>query len=334
LRSKPHPLPHQSNRLFLTDGGIETSLIHDDGLELPCFAAFHLLSNVIGRAALVRYYERYIAVAASAETGFILESPTWRANPDWAERLGYSRTALAEINLAAIRLMQGLQQRHQTPRVPMLVSGCVGPRGDGYVAGDVMNPDAAESYHDGQIEVFADAGCDLVTATTMTNPPEAIGIVRAAARRGVRSVISFTVETDGCLPNGSSLEEAIAGVDEATGRGPAYYMLNCAHPRHFASALAEGGAWTARLAGLRANASCKSHAELNDAVELDRGNPTALAEEYRLLRSLLPGLRLFGGCCGTDHRHVAAMASVLAESERVASGGGSRSTHSPGADRC
>jgi homocysteine S-methyltransferase len=335
LRSTSHALPHRSDRLFITDGGIETSLIYDDGLELPCFAAFHLLTNAVGRAALVRYYERYIAIAKDAELGFVLESPTWRANPAWAERLGYSRAALAEANLAAIRLMRGLQQRHDSPRSPMLVSGCVGPRGDGYVAGDVMSPEDAQRYHDDQIAALADAECDVVTAMTMTNRSEAIGIVRAAAHHGVPCVVSFTVETDGRLPDGSSLEEAISIVDEATGEAPEYYMLNCAHPLHFASVLSGAGAWSARLAGLRANASCKSHAELNDATELDRGNPTALAEDYRLLRGLLPGLRVFGGCCGTDDRHVAAMASVLVDTRRLASSRRrSGSTDSPGADQC
>lgn len=305
------PLPHQGNELHLTDGGIETQLIVDDGQDLPCFAAFVLLRDGTGRQALTRYYERYIALARSFGLGFVLESPTWRSSPDWAARLGYSETDLATANTAAIELMQGLRLRHEMPGAPMLISGAVGPRGDGYVADAIMGADQAEAYHDAQVAAMVAAGCDLVTAMTMTNVPEAIGVVRAAHARGVPSVVSFTVETDGRTPDGATLDRAIGEVDEATGGGPAYYMINCAHTSHFAGTLWEGGAWTRRISGLRANASAKSHAELNEAAELDRGNPDALAADYRALRGVLPQLRVVGGCCGTDHRHVATLAAAL-----------------------
>ena len=299
------------NRLSLTDGGIETWLIFDDGFALPHFAAFPLLDNAIGRAALMRYYERYIDVALGAGFGFVLESPTWRANPDWARRLGYSTRALAAANLSAIQLLHGLRKRYQTPAMPTVVSGCIGPRADGYVANHLMRPDDAQAYHAEQVAVFADAGCDRVTAITMTNVPEAIGIARAATARGVSCVVSYTVVTDGRLPTGRTLEDAIVDVDAATDAAPAFYMINCAHPSHFAAALDDGAAWTSRLGGVRANASTKSHAELNDATELDRGDPVALAAAHRALARHVPGLSVFGGCCGTDHRHVAAIADAL-----------------------
>jgi S-methylmethionine-dependent homocysteine/selenocysteine methylase len=294
--------------MFLTDGGIETSLIFDEGLDLPHFAAFDLLRHDAGRAALTRYYRRYLAVAAAGGFGFVLESPTWRANPDWAERLGYSRLGLATVNVDAIRLMESLRRDHETPDTPILISGCVGPRGDGYVASALMSMDEAHAYHEEQVRVMVRAGCDLVTAITMTNVPEAVGVVRAATTHAVPSVISFTVETDGRLPSGASLEDAIAAVDAATGAAPAYYMINCAHPTHFAHVLEDRSAWTARIGGLRANASCKSHAELNESTELDRGDPLGLGEEYGALVDRFPHLRVFGGCCGTDHHHIGAIA--------------------------
>jgi S-methylmethionine-dependent homocysteine/selenocysteine methylase len=304
-------LPHQTNRMCLTDGGIETSLIFDDGIELPCFAAFDLLRRPDGHAALERYYTRYLAIAAAGRFGFVLESPTWRANPEWAARLGYSDAALAAANADAIEMMHGLRAVHERPKTPIVVSGCVGPRGDGYVAGEQMTIEEAQAYHTPQVRAMVGAGCDLVTAVTMTNVPEAIGIVRAAHRQGVPSVIAFTVETDARLPSGVTIETAIAQVDAATGSGPAYYMINCAHPSHFARALDERAAWTRRIGGLRANASCHSHAELNDAAELDRGSPGQLAADYRVILERLPHLRVFGGCCGTDQQHVGAIAAML-----------------------
>lgn len=299
-------------RRYLTDGGLETTLIFDDGLELPHFAAIHLMRDATGRAALTRYYERYIEVARKYPGfGFVLESPTWRSSADWGDRLGLGRAELRAANAAAIHLMSELKARHAREAMPMLVSGCVGPRGDGYVAGELMRATTAEAYHDEQIAIMLDAGAELVSAITMTNTPEAIGIARAATRRGAPVVISFTVETDGHLPSGQTLREAIGEVDAASDEAPAYYMINCAHPAHFADALEMGAPWAARIGGIRANASKCSHAQLNEAAELDRGDPVQLGEAYRALVARLPQLRVFGGCCGTAHEHVEAIAKAL-----------------------
>lgn len=305
-------LPHTGDRLFLTDAGIETSLIFDDGLELPHFAAFYLLRHGSGRAALARYYERYLAIARASGFGFVLESPTWRANPDWADRLGYSKAELAATNRDAIALMHSLRRSHESADTPVVVSGCVGPRGDGYVPSALMRAEAAEAYHDEQIAAMADAGCDVVTAITMTNVPEAIGIARSAARRGLPSVVSFTVETDGRLPSGTTLAQAVLELDGVTSGAPACYMVNCAHPSHFVFALRREESWGRRIGGIRANASRKRHTELNEAAELDRGDAQALAADYRALAERLPSLRVLGGCCGTDHRHIAAIAAAFA----------------------
>lgn len=298
-------LPQLDGGLFLTDGGIETTLIFHDGLELPYFAAFHLLKDAEGRAALRKYYARYAKIAREGGFGFILESPTWRASPDWGKKLGYSEAALARANRASIALMQELREEFETERTPIVVSGCVGPRGDGYDPGQLMSPQEAESYHAGQIGTFSDAGVDMVTAITMTNANEAIGVTLAARKAGVPVAISLTVETDGRLPTGESLQQVIERVDESTAVGPAYYMINCAHPTHFEGILSRAaGAWAERVRGIRANASKRSHQELNEAPDLDDGNPVELGGQYRDLRKRQPQINVLGGCCGTDHRHV------------------------------
>src|SRR3990167_6775411 len=300
-------LPHLGGGLFLTDGGIETTLIFQDGLDLPYFAAFHLLREATGRAALIRYYERYIEIAKSDGVGFILESPTWRASTDWGDKLGYSAADIATVNRDSIRLMHGLREAYETVRTPMIVSGCVGPRGDGYDPGQAMSAADAEAYHAHQISAFAEAGADMVSAITMTNANEAIGVARAAAKADMPVSLSFTVETDGRLPTGQTLPEAIGEVDSATSKGPAYYMINCAHPTHFDAVLSADDAWTRRIGGIRANASKRSHQELNDSPDLDAGNPLELGGQYRDLVRRHPGINVLGGCCGTDHRHVAAI---------------------------
>ena len=303
-------LPQLTDQIFLTDGGIETSLIFHDGLDLPDFAAFLLLADEPGRAALRRYFTPYLQLAREAGRGVVLETPTWRASSDWGTRLGYDRAALADANRAAVDLLVGLREQHQTPATPVVVSGCVGPRGDGYRPDSLMTPDQAQAYHSAQVEVLAGTDADLVTAITMTHPGEAIGFARAAAEVGVPSVVSFTVETDGRLPSGETLAEAVSAVDEATGSSPAYFMVNCAHPTHFGDALGDGTGH--RIRGLRANASSMSHAELDAAETLDIGDPADLASRYAALRRALPDLTVLGGCCGTDVRHVRAISEACA----------------------
>jgi S-methylmethionine-dependent homocysteine/selenocysteine methylase len=303
-------LPQLGDKIFLTDGGIETTLIFHDGLDLPYFAAFDLLRRDQGVAALEHYFRRHAGIARDQGVGFILESATWRASADWGTRLGYSSAELAAANRAAIALLERIRAKLENPSTPMVISGCVGPRGDGYDPSEIMDAATAERYHGEQIRTFAATAADMVTAITMTNVPEAIGVTRAAAAAGLPVVISFTVETDGRLPTGESLENTIRKVDAATGEGPAYYMLNCAHPNHFDDVLADGEPWLGRLRGLRANASTKSHAELDEAEELDAGNPTELARQYQELRRRLPQLTVLGGCCGTDHRHMAAISTA------------------------
>ena len=299
-------LPQLDGGLFLTDGGIETTLIFQDGFDLPFFAAFSLLRTGRGRDALRRYYRRHASIAVERGVGFVLESATWRASADWGARLGYSPSELDAANRAAIELLHGLRRELATEQTPMVVSGCVGPRGDGYRADAVMTPAAAQAYHANQIRVFAASGADLATAITMTNSGEAIGIVRAARAEGLPVVISFTVETDGRLPSGETLPEAIAAVDGETGAAAEYFMINCAHPSHFAGTLDSGSRsdWVRRIRGVRANASACSHAELDEATTLDSGDPIDLGLRYRSLRSQFHHLSVLGGCCGTDHRHI------------------------------
>lgn len=300
-------LPQLSSDLFLTDGGLETTLIFREGLDLPDFAAFNLLNYDAGYRALQHYFHTYVSIAKAYEVGFILESATWRANPDWGAKLGYSSAALAEMNHKAIALLHDIRQSSETKQSRMVISGCVGPRGDGYIPSDLMTADEAEHYHQAQIETFRDADADLVTAITMNYVEEAIGITRAAQSVGMPVVISFAVETDGKLPTGQSLKAATAQVDQATHQAPAYYMINCAHPNHFASALATSEPWLERIRGIRANASTKSHAELNEMETLDDGNPAELGSQYHELLDKLPHVNVLGGCCGTDHRHVEAI---------------------------
>lgn len=289
---------------FLTDGGIETTLIYHYGLDLPHFAAFTLLKEEEGRQHLRRYFESYLKLAAKYKKGFILESPTWRASYDWAYKLGFSAIELEAFNIRAIEELKILRRLYQGQIDPILISGCIGPRGDGYSPANKMNIAEAADYHKGQVQAFKKAKVDMVTAITMNYLGESIGVVRAAQDFDLPVVISFTVETDGKLPDGTTLQDAIEETDGYTNAYPVYYMVNCAHPTHFEQQLDSRGEWTRRIRGIRANASTKSHEELDNSTHLDAGDKADLALQYKALNELLPKLSVIGGCCGTDHSHI------------------------------
>jgi homocysteine S-methyltransferase len=299
------------DQLFVTDGGLETELVFHDGIDLPCFAAFPMLDDPDKRQRLRRYFDGYLDIARKHRLGFVIETPTWRANPDWAAQLGYDPDRLDAVNRSAVALAEEVRAAAAADGIAAVVSGCVGPRGDGYDPRAAMTSEDAERYHAVQIGAFAATTADQVTALTMTNAEESIGVVRAAVAAGIPAAISFTTETDGRLPSGQGLRDAIEQVDAATDGAAAYFMVNCAHPTHFADVLQGDGAWLRRVVGLRANASVRSHAELDESPELDEGDPADLGPRHVALRESLPALAVVGGCCGTDARHVSAMFEAL-----------------------
>jgi S-methylmethionine-dependent homocysteine/selenocysteine methylase len=286
----------------LTDAGLETVLVFEERIDLPHFAAFPLVDSEDGRAALRRYYGPFLELARDREVPLVLSAPTWRANADWGRLLGYEGDDLASVNRRAVEFLEGMAADYDE----VVVEGSVGPRSDAYNPAFLMDADEAERYHAAQLRTLADAGCAQATALTLTYPDEGVGIARAATAAGIPIVVGFTVETDGRLPSGESIEDAILAVDNATGGAAEFFVINCAHPTHFAYALPEGDS-RRRLRGLRANASRLSHAELDEAEELDSGDPDDLAQRYVALRSDLPNLEVVGGCCGTDIRHVTAI---------------------------
>jgi homocysteine S-methyltransferase len=297
--------------IVTTDGGLETTLVFQYQIALRDFASFELLRDEAGTGILRSWYRSFAGLAVQTGSHLLLDSPTWRASRDWGARLGYSQAELSAINRAGIALLEetraeaGLGARLQ-------ISGCLGPRGDGYVPGQIMTVAEAQSYHGVQMEWLADSAADVLCAITINNVPEAAGIALAARQCSLPLVISFTVETDGRLPDGTSLSSAIAQVDEISDGRPAGYKINCAHPEHFRTELQEAGDWARRLLGLRCNASRRSHDELNESADLDDGNPNELASAMAEMQQRLPWLRVFGGCCGTDLRHITAIAAACA----------------------
>jgi len=297
-------LPQLSKSTFLTDGGLETTLVFHQNIDLPHFAAFDLYKDKKGTEVLKKYYLDYIDIAKQYCSGFILESATWRANPDWVLKIGYSLDSVNSINRTAIKQLENIRNDYENEQFRIAISGCIGPRGDGYFPNNNMNIKEAEEYHSFQIKTLAETNADFVTAMTMNYNEECIGIVKAAKKNKIPVVISYTVETDGNLPSGQSLCDAITSLDKITGNYVSYFMINCAHPNHFKNILQSDSTWTSRIKSIRANASTMSHAELDESEILNIGNKEELAIGYQNLKQLLPNLNILGGCCGTDHTHM------------------------------
>ena len=302
-------LPLKNGQDFITDAGMETELIFHDHYDLPEFASFPLLENDKGRVDMAAYFKHYVDIAKQQNAGLVLETPTWRASAEWGDKLNYNTVALESINQKAVEFLEQLRTSANLEK-SCVISGCIGPRYDGYNPEHYMTADEAENYHRVQIQTLSNTAADLVSAFTITSISEALGITRAAKALNMPVVISFTTETDGNLPSGESLQQAIETIDKETYAYPFYYMINCAHPTHFQSVLKQDSMWLKRIGGLRANASCKSHAELDDCTELDSGNPKELGQQYKALKSRLTNLHVIGGCCGTNHQHVAEMAQA------------------------
>ncbi len=306
-------LPPMRDGTFLHYVGMETDLIFNRGLELPGFASYPLLETESGRDMIRGYCDELMSMAREMEVGVILDSATWVANRDRGAAIGYGPEKLRELNAAAVDLIARV--RDESGDLPTLLCAQMGPRGDGYAPSEQMSADEAEAYHSEQMGWHAQSEADLAAGFTLCYPDEAIGIVRAGQRVEMPVAIAFTVETDGRLPTGLPLGEAIEIVDAATDSGAAYFLINCAHPDHYSQALEETPS-IRRIKGVVSNASRCSHAELDEAEELDAGDPAELGKLTGILRKRFPHFTVFGGCCGTDMRHI----QHIADSVKLAEG--------------
>lgn len=286
------------DRIWLAWTGMETDLIFNQGVDLPGFAAFPMVDSSDGRARLRDYYLKLIQIGRDTGVGIILDTPTWMANPDRAKGAGYAASDLPRLTGAAVELAREAALAH--PDVAIRVSVQIGPQGDGYKPG-IAAAETSARYHAAQVMAAKEAGADMVSAYTMGSTGEAVGISIAARRCGIPALVSFTIETDGRLADGTPLATAVTELVEAA--EPFAIGVNCAHPDHIAKGL-DGGAWQGSLAGIVANASRQSHAELDNAEILDDGDPDELGDQLADLKRSLSGIRILGGCCGADLRHL------------------------------
>jgi homocysteine S-methyltransferase len=305
-------LPQQLGKLMTTAGGFETWMQYVDGFKLRHFCGFELLDDARGVSCLKDYHRKVIEAAVANGFGMINEGLHYRASRDWGELIGFSRSALEEINHRGIEFYRDFAREYSSPGTPMLVGGVIGPRGDAYNLGRLPDAAEAEDYHSEQIQTFRKAGVDHVTAMTFSSVDEAIGVARAAKSAGLPVVISFLLARGGRLKGGETLQEAIFRVDSATGNAPAYFMTNCTHPIEFEPALVPGE-WVARLGGFMPNAVAMETMDLCKLGHLEDGDPVELGAQMAALARRFPHINVWGGCCGTDGRHIGQIARQVSE---------------------
>ncbi len=312
-----NPLPQLTGKLCLTEGGIETYMQYKKGHAFRHFCLFDLMDRPEARADLRTYHEDLIKVALKHKVGAILDGVHYRTSRDWGELLGYSKQGLKEVVIQGIEFYKDLARQYQTADSPMPVSGVVGPRGDAYKVGRIMSADEAEDYHAEQLETMKQAGADFATALTFSQVDEAIGVVRAAQAIDLPVVVSFALGAGGRLKTGVDLSDAIETVDEATGNGPVYFMINCTHPVDFAPAFKAPGPWVKRLCGLRPNASSLAHGVLCQLGHLEEGNPVELGQQMADMARRFSHITVWGGCCGTDAVHVDEIAKAVLSARKT-----------------
>ena len=302
---------HRS-RVILTEGAVIERLRRETTITLdPHVLHAAWIRLAAGRQALARLYEQYIDVGRRYDLPLILGAPTWRASAERIQRAGIE--AGIGLNAEAVMFVKALRGRTGQYGRRIFVAGMMACRNDAYKPQHALDVAAARRFHAAQAEALAAAMPDLILAATLPAASEAEGLARALADVACPYLISFVIRPDGNLLDGTRLDAAMGRIDQRIDPPPAAYMVNCVHPDHLDAALAGMPAAappTGRLLGLQANASRLSPEALDGRAVLDASAPAEFAAAMvRLQRRYR--LKIFGGCCGTDQRHLQAMAAAL-----------------------
>lgn len=287
--------------IIITDGGLETTLIYKYNIELPYFSCINLLKTDSGRNIIYNCLLNYVNISEKYNVNIIIETPTWRCSKKWSKLLNCENSDIEKINREAVNIVKSIKKNNKK----IIISGNIGPIDDGYVISNKLTIEELKEYHSEQIYILANENVDIISAFTINYVEEAIGITLVCKDINIPLVISFTLNIDGKLPSGMTLEDSIKYIDKYTNYYPMYYMINCAHPKHFISLFKDNNSdWIKRIKGIRSNASDKSHEELNNSKKLDIGNIVELSNYCKNIRKENKHINIFGGCCGTDENHV------------------------------
>ncbi len=293
--------------LVLTDGAIETRAVYEFHRDLTDLEVFTLLGDAQGREILHTIYSTYAQIAAKFNVPMQLGTPTWRASRNWTGDV-------AEVNAQAVALVREVAS---STGARVVIAGVIGPSSDGYDPSGALNTEDAVTYHREQASALASAGVDLLYAPTFPVTDELQGAARAMSEMKLPFAVAPMLHADGKMPDGTTLAAAIARLDEDAAARPWHYMLGCLYPTHAATALESlfrsAPALAHRVVGLKANGSPLPPESLDGSTTLQTTAPDVFARDlWECAQNF--GLHVLGGCCGTDTRHIEALAE-LATSE-------------------
>lgn len=298
----------RQSRSILMEGALGERLKREYHLKIEDTVAMaSLISHSAGQAALRDLWMEYIAIAGKYALPFLATTPTRRANKERVAQAGCGSSVILD-NVSFLRRIQ------KESGIEMYVGGLMGCKGDAYTGEGALSSHEARAFHQWQAELFREAGADFLYAGIMPVLGEAAGMAQAMAETGLPYIISFTIQRDGRLIDGTTITGAIEYIDSLSGPKPVCYMTNCVHPKIVYDALSQpfnrNEIVKSRFLGIQANTSPLSYAELDGSPDLISSEPEEFAEEMIKLRSI-SNMKLFGGCCGTDHRHMEQVALRL-----------------------
>jgi len=298
----------ETGQTFLMEGALGERLKREYGLTFDeSVAMAGLIYEEKGASALSALWQEYIDIARQHSLPFLATTPTRRANRDRVGASSFSEHIIAD-NVAFLRKIQ------QNSGIEMYVGGLMGCKGDAYTGEGALSEEDSFDFHRWAADRFREAGADFLYAGIMPTLPEAAGLARAADSTGLPYIISFTIQQDGKLIDKTTIADAIRYIDSVTQSKPVCYMTNCVHPAIVFKALSRPfndiPLVKERFRGIQANTSPLSYAELDGAVDLHCSEPAAFAEEMLKL-SGCGDFQIWGGCCGTDCRHMACVAQKI-----------------------
>ena len=288
-----------NNELMLAEASIIEVLRRSGRVQLhPRLENALLIYDRIGKTESVQICNDYISVAHKAGRPIFIGTPTWRANKERLSEAGVS----SNVNRDAVDFMKRLRSEWSSWKENIPIAGLIGCKNDCYKPVEGISLRDAYDFHSWQIEKLAEPGVDFLLAATIPTLPEATGIALAMAQTGIPYMISFVINREGTILAGNSLEQCINEIDVASGKPPLGYMINCAYPS-FLNAHIQPKAVLSRLIGFQANASSLDHAELEGSATLQVEKIAEWGEEMINLNRTY-GVKILGGCCGTDARHL------------------------------
>ena len=312
MKHLPFPEFFAKSQCILGEGAVIERLRRNSEFDLdPHIVNSAFIYDKDKRTAISGIYRQYLDIGLKYNLPLLLSTPTWRASRERIEKAGYEKT---DVNGDNFRFLDGIRKSYGHFANKIVICGLLSCRGDAYSQSEALTANDAHEFHSWQANRLAETGVDLLLAATLPAFSEATGLATALAATGKPYIISFVFRSEGTLLDSTPLKDAISIIDSDVNPKPLAYMANCTHASIFKTAMMHAANSSAtvrkRVAGLLANTAALNPEELDDSAELVEEDPQIFGKSVASLHAEL-GLKILGGCCGTDDRHIDDLAKRL-----------------------